>query len=76
MKKLIIIALSISYAGFAHAESHGAEMKETLKEYCAADARRLCPDVPVSDGALKACLKENRSELSPGCVEAVKKIRE
>lgn len=35
---------------------------------CAGDVADLCAGVPVGDGRIKACLKENMSKLSAGCV--------
>lgn len=75
MKKLMIVALSISYAVSANASSHESEEIEQLKEYCAPDVKRLCPDVSYGDGAVKTCLKKNKNELSVGCAEALKKLK-
>ncbi|MBV1926506.1 MAG: cysteine rich repeat-containing protein [Rhodobacteraceae bacterium] len=75
MKKLCIIALSISYAVSAQAGSLSSEEIEQLKKYCEPDVERLCPDVSYGDGAVKACLKKNKEELSVGCAEALKKLK-
>jgi hypothetical protein len=34
---------------------------------CAADVRRLCPDVPVGGGEIQACLKEKETQVSEAC---------
>ncbi len=75
MKKLIVIAFSISYAVSANAESHKAEEVVQLLEYCEPDVERLCPGVPYGDGAVKACLEKHEKEISVGCAEALKKLK-
>jgi len=75
MKKLIVIAFSISYAISANAGSHKTGEIEQLQEYCEPDVERLCPGVPYGDGAVKACLKKNEKEISVGCAEALKKLK-
>ena len=34
---------------------------------CAPDIEKFCPNVPIGEGRIQACLKEHESELSPEC---------
>jgi hypothetical protein len=38
---------------------------------CADDARRLCPDVPVGDGRILACLRARWKDVSSACQQNV-----
>jgi len=42
-----------------------------LRQYCAADYRRLCPGVRPRGGAAIACLKDHAQTLSPDCQKAL-----
>jgi hypothetical protein len=42
-----------------------------LRQYCAADYRRLCSGVRPRGGAGIACLKDNAQALSPDCQKAL-----
>jgi hypothetical protein len=44
-----------------------AEKISTVRAACAADAGRLCADVPPSAGPLVECLQANRASLSEKC---------
>lgn len=43
----------------------------TVARACAADIDRLCPGVPPGQGRIKACMKAQFSQVSPGCFDAV-----
>jgi hypothetical protein len=43
---------------------------------CKEDARKLCPGVEQTNGALADCLKQHESELSGGCKESRSRVRE
>lgn len=43
---------------------------------CAQDAAKLCPGVAPGSGAVAACLKAHKSELSPACKIKVLKAAE
>ena len=42
---------------------------------CKADVQKFCPDVKPGGGALRACLKEHASELSPACQARIKQAK-
>lgn len=41
---------------------------------CVADARRLCPDVPVGDGRILACFRARWYEVSGACQQVVQDV--
>ena len=41
---------------------------------CVADARRLCPDVPVGDGRILACFRARWYEVSSACQQVVQDV--
>ncbi len=45
-------------------------MKE-LKSVCAADYKKLCPDVRMGGGRIVRCLKEHEADLSAPCRQLV-----
>ena len=45
------------------------EKVATIRRNCAADARRLCGNVPNRSEALVECLESNEDQLSPGCTK-------
>lgn len=45
-------------------------MKE-LKSVCAADYKKLCPDVRMGGGRIVRCLKEHQADLSAPCRQVV-----
>ncbi len=45
-------------------------MKE-LKSVCAADYKKLCPDVRMGGGRIVRCLKEHEADLSAPCRQVV-----
>ena len=47
---------------------------ENLKTYCKPDIERLCASAPL-DG-IKACLKSHEKEISIGCAEALKALKD
>lgn len=71
--------LSVVFAGLVAASAHGATQEAEIKAvetYCKADVERLCKGVKFGGGALKSCLKTNEKELSVGCAEALKSLKE
>lgn len=42
---------------------------------CAADAAKLCVDVPPGHGAKMKCLNEHEAELGPGCKERIAAVK-
>ena len=41
---------------------------------CNADARRLCPDVPVGDGGVLQCLREQWYQVSSSCQSVIQRV--
>ena len=41
---------------------------------CVADARRLCPDVPVGDGRILACFRARWYDVSSACQQVVQEV--
>ena len=41
---------------------------------CVADARRLCPDVPVGEGRILACFRARWYEVSSACQQVVQDV--
>lgn len=75
MKKQVCIAFALSFATASYAESKASEIV-ALKEYCQPDVERLCPGIEYANGNVKACLKANEKEISVGCAEALKGLKE
>jgi len=62
-------------AGGADADraARRAKMQAAMKQYCAADLAKYCPDKTGRD--LFMCLRENRDSFSDACQAALKKMR-
>src|SRR3974390_874196 len=48
---------------------------QAVREACSGDSQRLCSGVVGNPEAHRACLREHRSELSPGCKAAIAQSR-
>jgi hypothetical protein len=48
---------------------------QPVREACAADFKKLCPDVQPGGGRIRACIAGHRDELSQGCRDALKQAR-
>ncbi|MEM7178412.1 MAG: cysteine rich repeat-containing protein [Pseudomonadota bacterium] len=75
MKKLFIAATAAFAATSTIAIGNEGEI-EALRKYCKPDIERLCPKVEFGEGRIKECLHQHRKEISVGCAEALKKLRE
>jgi Cysteine rich repeat len=42
-----------------------------VREACAADVKKLCPDVPMGGGKIKQCLMDHADSVSAGCKQAM-----
>jgi len=42
---------------------------------CRQDVQKFCPDAKPGGGALRDCLKQHASELSPACQEHLKQVK-
>ena len=41
---------------------------------CLSDAEKLCKGVALGEGRIEACIKQNASNLTPRCAEALARI--
>jgi hypothetical protein len=62
-------------AGAAAAQTPTAPMAQ-LRQVCAADFQKLCPDAVPGHGAIAQCVKGHVQELSPDCKSALMARRE
>jgi hypothetical protein len=67
MIRTVAMSFGLALVGFAPiARAEQPQQQEDPKP-CAADAERLCHGIPTGGGAVAACLKAHKSELSPQC---------
>ncbi len=78
MRKLSLRAAALVMAALPVACAHqppqpqvSPQMQMSVAQACAADIDRLCPGVPPGQGRIKACMRANIAQLSPGCFDAV-----
>jgi hypothetical protein len=65
MKKLILtFAFVLSACSLAFAQHAGSPQEQ---QACSRDASRFCRKVLGDDGAVQACLQQNRNRLSASC---------
>jgi hypothetical protein len=65
MKKLILaFAFVLSGCALAFAQHAGSPQEQ---QACSRDASRFCRKVLGDDGAVQACLQQNRNRLSASC---------
>jgi len=65
MKKLILtLAFVLSGCSLAFAQHAGTSQEQ---QACSRDASRFCRKVMGDDGAVQACLQQNRNRLSASC---------
>jgi len=48
---------------------------EALRTYCKPDIERLCAGVEPGEGRIKECLKAHEMEISVGCAQALRKLK-
>lgn len=72
MRKAVAPALLIvaAFSATCAAASDKYHVTEQEKAACTADAARLCLSAYPNEDALLACMKQNRSSLSPTCLVA------
>jgi len=56
-------------------EPPSAPQATPVRAACAADFKKLCPDVQPGGGRIRACLAQHRAELSQGCRDALQQAR-
>jgi hypothetical protein len=79
MRRLTIRVAALAVAALPLACAHppppqpqmSQSMQMSVAQACAADIDRLCPGVPPGNGRIKACMRANIAQLSPGCFDAV-----
>lgn len=75
MRKLLIaltlLSASVSTAAFAQQQRSGTPEEQ---QACTRDVQKFCrPVIDQGDFTILACLKENRSKISPACDQVLKK---
>ena len=73
LRFLIIPALAICISTPALAQG---KANPAVRAACRADAERLCHGIQPGGGRIGECLKGRISEVSPGCLEAVRASRQ
>jgi Cysteine rich repeat len=68
---LSALALSATVA-FAADAPQGAGPRTA----CKADVATLCPGLQPGGGRIASCLKQNQEKVSPGCKDAMSKMRD
>ena len=67
---LTLLSASVSTAAFAQQRSGSPEEQQA----CTRDVQKYCrPVIDQGDFTILACLKENRSKISPACDQVLKK---
>ena len=73
LRTLAVLAACLA-AGAAAAQT--ASPMPKLRQACAADFQKLCPDVTPGHGAVAQCVRAHVKELSPDCKSALMARRE
>ena len=68
-RALVALLPVLCFAGSGHA----APITQQLKDACAADYRKHCPDYGLESAALRLCMDKAGNKLSKGCVNALVK---
>jgi hypothetical protein len=74
----VIGALGLALAGAAAAQQpqQGGQGRGMVRQACAADIQKLCPDVqPGPGGGMRKCIVSHQSELSDPCKNALAQMR-
>jgi soluble cytochrome b562 len=59
-------------------QSNLKQVKQALKQVsdaCEPDIERFCFNVPMGKGGIAKCLKQHSADLTPGCKDAVAKVK-
>jgi hypothetical protein len=67
-----VLALALIAAGAASADTGAGG---DVRQVCAADFQKACPDAKPGNGALKACAKAHFMSFSRPCKSALKAMR-
>ncbi|MGP8033582.1 MAG: cysteine rich repeat-containing protein [Steroidobacteraceae bacterium] len=52
-------------------DAPSAPQATPVREACAADFKKFCPDVQAGGGRIRTCIAAHRDELSQGCRDAL-----
>ena len=74
---VLVAGLALIAFGAAHAQERGGarEGHGRVREACAADIAKFCPDVQAGGGRVRECFRAHKDELSDGCKAALKEMR-
>jgi hypothetical protein len=73
--RILMAAVSVSFVASAWPAFAATEL-ENLQTYCKPDIERLCPTAPIGGGGIKDCLKAHEKEISVGCAQALKALKD
>jgi hypothetical protein len=74
MKTRLTFAILVTALSFGPVLA--SEQSDVLKTFCKSDIRKFCKGVPMSGVTIFMCLKEHDKQMSDGCAEALKKLKE
>jgi Cysteine rich repeat len=60
----------------AAAQQASPPPRPQVRQLCAADVQRLCPQLQPGHGAIAACLKDHMNDVSADCRSALAAMRE
>ena len=72
----ILLALFFGVGLTLSAAAQSAKERKELETYCGPDIERLCAGVRVGSGNIVNCLRSKEKEMSVGCAQALKKLKE
>lgn len=71
------VALAVALAVFSSLSfAADAPQRGGMRDACKADVDKLCPQVKPGGGRITACLKQNASQISDTCKDAISHMRE
>lgn len=73
MRAFLSLVLVVSCCSGAFAQS--GQIPEEAKEKCKADYEKLCSGVMPGGGRILKCFQAHIDKVSPGCAEALAKIK-
>ncbi|HWK96180.1 MAG TPA: hypothetical protein VNR39_12235 [Pseudolabrys sp.] len=69
------IGLTLALSALVTPASAQASQRDTLRQACAADVRRVCPGVMPGGGRIQKCFVEKYDQVSPACKSALDEAR-
>jgi len=67
MKRIVLFALAVCFAGPAYASAYS----EAVQKYCREDYKKYCGEYGLETEALRLCMDHNGHKLSKACVDAL-----